>query len=83
MAKKVIEQCDTPGCDDDAESCGLCSACYSWAWYHKQQGVAANQEYKKRQRRTAARIEQHMPDKRPTKSAGSRTRQGESRAYLN
>jgi hypothetical protein len=81
MAKRSKKQCDTQDCDCEAEVAGLCTACYSWNWYHKQKSVAENQQYKKRQRRANARIEQHMPDRKPTSSKTSgRVRQGEIRA---
>lgn len=79
MAKKVKE-CDTPDCEDDATCAGLCTACYQWNYYHKQQGVAANQQYKKRVKRAASRVERHMPERKVSKSAG-RGKSAENRAY--
>lgn len=79
MAKKVKE-CDTPDCEDDATCAGLCTACYQWNYYHKQQGVAANQQYKKRVKRAAARVERHMPERKVSKTTNTRARQ-ESRAF--
>lgn len=79
MAKKV-RTCDTPDCDDEAKCAGLCTACYQWNYYHKSQGVAANQLYKKRVRRAAARVERHMPERKVSQKTNSRARQ-EQRAY--
>lgn len=80
MARKTTKKCDTPDCNDPAICAGLCTPCYSWSYYHKKQGVAANQLYKKRQRRTASRIERHMSSHRPVKSIG-RGKPSETRAY--
>lgn len=80
MPKKSIVICDTPDCDDEAKCAGLCTACYQWAYYHKNQGVAANQQYKKRVKRTASRVECHMADRKVSKSTNTRAR-SENRAY--
>ena len=79
MAKKSKE-CDTPDCEDAATCAGLCTACYQWNYYHKQQGVAANQQYKKRVKRAASRVERHMPERKVSKSVG-RSKSAENRAY--
>lgn len=79
MPRKTDKICETPDCDDTVVASGLCSACYSWAYYHKRKSVHENQQYKKRQRRVAARIEQLMPDRKITKTAPRKY--SEARAY--
>lgn len=66
MAKKVT--CSTTDCEGKVTCCGMCGACYQWSAYHNKAGVAANVAYRKRQKRVAARIEQHMPERKLAKS---------------
>jgi hypothetical protein len=60
-----VGRCIMENCTSPARTRGLCSACYSWYWYHKNEehDPLYFRDYRKRHQRILSRVDAFQPSR--------------------